>query len=169
MTAIKLSKTSVAQLPPKSSTYVAYDKDLAGFGCRVTPAGAKSWVVEYRPPGGGRRAAKRRLTLGSTGTLNADRARSAAKDILARARLGEDVASLRTAQRKALTLTELVSRYMDQEVRPTRKVSTARLYDTYFNRHIRAVLGSRVARDIIKSDLIKLHRQIGAGSRAPRT
>lgn len=164
MPAVKLSKASVTDLAPRPTTYIAYDKELSGFGCRVTPAGVKSWIVEYRPPGGGRRAAKRRLTLGSTTTLNSERARAAAKEVLARARLGDDVASQRAAQRKALTLTELVVRFMDEEIRPTRKASTAKLYDTYFNRHIRTALGSRIARDIAKSEILKLHRSIGAQS-----
>src|SRR5258705_1823380 len=97
----KLTKTVVENLPARSSTYITFDSELPGFGCRVTPAGARSWVVEYRPGSGGRRVSKKRVTLGSVATLLPDRARKAAKDVLARARLGEDVAGQRSARRQA--------------------------------------------------------------------
>jgi integrase len=145
----------------RSSTYVQFDTELPGFGCRVTPAGAKSWVVEYRPGSGGRRVSKKRVTLGSVAALLPDRARKAAKDVLARARLGEDLAEDRSACREALTFTELSTRFMVEEVRPTRKPSTAALYDLYLRRHIWPTLGKRLTRDVTHADLVQLHRQIG--------
>ena len=45
---VNLTATTVAQLQPDSRIYIARDQKLKGFGCRVTPSGAKSWIVEYR-------------------------------------------------------------------------------------------------------------------------
>jgi integrase len=157
----KLTKTVVENLPTRPSTYITFDSELPGFGCRVTPAGARSWIVEYRPGNGGRRVSKKRVTLGSVATLLPDRARKAAKDVLARARLGEDVAGQRSARRQALTITELSTRFMTEEIRPTRKPSTAALYDLYFRRHVWPELGAKLAREVTRTELAQLHRKIG--------
>jgi integrase len=158
---VKLTQTAVDNLPVRSSTYVKFDAELPGFGCRVTPAGSKSWVVEYRPGNGGRRVGKKRVTLGSVATLLPDRARKAAKDVLARARLGEDPAAERAIRRQSLSVAELIERYMAEEVRPTRKAGTAALYDLYFRRHVRPDLGIKLARDLNHTELVRLHRRIG--------
>ena len=163
----KLSKRTIDKLPTRAKSYIAYDSDLSGFGCRVTPTGAKSWIVEYRPHGGGRRAAKRRVTLGSIATLPPDSARNAAKEILARVRLGEDVAGEKAARRAAPTIGELVEKYMIEEIRPTRKASTAVLYETHFRRHILPELAGKRAIDVTRGEITKLHRNIG--STAPVT
>jgi hypothetical protein len=49
----KLTKKTIDALPIRDRVYIAYDSVLPGFGCRVTPNGARSWIVEYRPHGGG--------------------------------------------------------------------------------------------------------------------
>jgi integrase len=157
----KLTKTVVENLPARASTYIMFDSELPGFGCRVTPAGARSWVVEYRPGNGGRRVSKKRVTLGSVAALLPDRARKAAKDVLARARLGEDVAGQRSARRQALTVAELSTRFMTDEIRPTRKASTTALYDLYFHRHVWPEIGTKLAREVTHTELAQLHRRIG--------
>src|SRR5882724_2519476 len=93
MPSARLTKTHVAALPTRDKTYIEWDADLPGFGCRVTKNGAKSWVVEYRAGGGGRGAPSRRMTLGSVATLSSEKARNGARDILASVRLGADPAA----------------------------------------------------------------------------
>src|SRR5215204_3773565 len=115
MLAGKLTKRAVDALAPRSKPFVAYDAELKGFGVRVLPSGAKSWVVEYRPGGGGRSVSKRRMTLGSTGTLTPDEARRLARDHLASVRLGADPASDRRQQRAMPTLAALIGRYLAEE------------------------------------------------------
>jgi hypothetical protein len=60
----KLTKRVADQLPVRSKTTIYYDTELTGFGLRITPAGARSWIVEYRPNGGGRGTPSKRMTLG---------------------------------------------------------------------------------------------------------
>lgn len=165
MTVAKLTGNIVNLLQPGSSTYIRFDSELPGFGCRVTPAGAKSWIVEYRPGNGGRRTGKRRVTIGSTAALPAILARRNAKEILARARLGEDVAAKKASQRTALTVAELSSRYMSEEILPTRKASTAKLYGMYFRRHVFPEFGNRPVRELTRADIARLHRKIGTTSK----
>ena len=66
-------KTFVDGLTPRERQYVQYDTDLTGFGVAVSPLGAKSWVCEYRPHGGGRKVAKKRVTLGKVTQLTPPR------------------------------------------------------------------------------------------------
>jgi integrase len=158
----KLTKRTIDALQIRDTVYIAYDNSLAGFGCRVTPKGARSWIVEYRPHGGGRRIAKKRITLGSVSILTPNQARQAANDVLAKVRLGHDVPHDRSSRRSVPTLSNLAERFMQEEVRPKRKPRTSDLYDMYFRVHILPELGLRRAREITIADIAKLHRKIGA-------
>lgn len=157
----KLTKIAVQNLPLRDHVYIAYDDSLPGFGCRVTPKGVRSWIVEYRPHGGGRGVGKRRITLGSTAVLTPDQAREAAGDVLAKVRFGEDAPHDRAARRASPMVSELIEEYMRDEVRPTRKPRTADLYDIYVRCHVRPALGAKRAREVTPNDVAKLHRQIG--------
>src|SRR4051794_17564128 len=167
MSTQRLSKRTVDALLPGSKVYVVYDCDLAGFGVRITPKGARSWVVEYRPHGGGRAIGKKRLTLGSVKQLTPEQARKAATEVLANVRLGFDVQLDRAARRSSPTVRELATEFMQEEIQPTRKPRTAALYEMYFRLHIIPALGSKRAQEVTAQDLSKLHRKIGA--RAPVT
>src|SRR6266446_1054209 len=157
----KLTKRVIDALPVRDTVYVAYDDSLAGFGCRVTPKGARSWIVEFRPHGGGRRVAKKRITLGSVFVLTPDQARQTAAEVLAKVRLGHDVPHDRAGRRSAPTLADLAERFIREEVRPTRKPRTSALYEMYFRVHVLPGLGARQAREVTLADVAKLHRKIG--------
>lgn len=158
-----LTKTAVDKLAAGPKVYITYDPELPGFGVRVTPTGSKSWIVDYRAGGGGRSAPKRRMTLGSARSLPADKARRAARDVLASARLGSDPAAERAEARRAATLTDLSERFMD-EVVAKKKPRTAKLYEGYFRVHVLPDLGSKRARDVTARDIDRLHKKIGERS-----
>src|SRR5215469_13507785 len=96
---MRLTKRVVDGLPPRQKQYVEYDTELTGFGVAVYPSGKKSWVCEYRPHGGGRRVAKRRVTLGKVTQLTAEQARKTAANMLAAVRLGGDPATEKAERR----------------------------------------------------------------------
>jgi hypothetical protein len=50
----RVTKRTVDALPARAKPYVAFDADVKGFGVRVMPSGAKTFVLEYRPGAGGR-------------------------------------------------------------------------------------------------------------------
>ena len=158
---IKLNQTVAKALEPRGRPYVAYDGALPGFGCRVTPKGARSWVFEYRP-GGGRRSSTRRMTIGRVEAIPCAKARKAAEALYHRTRLGADPAGARDDQRAAATVATLAERYMAEEIRPARKPRTATLYAQYFKNHIVPALGRKRARDVSFNDVAKLHRAMGA-------
>ena len=158
----KLTKRVIDSLPSRNRVYIAYDDSLPGFGCRVLPSGSRSWIVEYRPNGGGRGVAKKRITLAPVSVLTPDQAREAAGDVLAAVRLGQDIPHDRATRRSASRMVDLVERFMREEVQPTRKPRTTSLYELYFRLHILPALGDKRAREITASDIAQLHRKIGA-------
>jgi integrase len=90
--------TASAKLPAGKADVIHFDDALPGFGLRIRSSGGalrRSWIVQYRRAG-----ATRRLLLGSAEVLNADRARAAAKEILAKVALGEDPQADRQARRQ---------------------------------------------------------------------
>src|SRR5580700_2348277 len=105
---MKLTKRSVDALFPRQKQYIEYDTELKGFGAAVYPSGIKSWVCEYRPHGGGRGVAKKRVTLGKTSQLTPEQARKAAGDMLATVRLGGDPAQEKVERRASVTVNELI-------------------------------------------------------------
>jgi Arm DNA-binding domain/Phage integrase central domain len=156
----KLNQAVAEALEPGDRPYVCYGSP-SGFGCRVTPNGVRSWIFDYRP-GGGRRSATRRMTLGRIDALSYAKARRRAEELYHRTRLGEDPAGARDDQRGAPTVDAIIERYLEEEA-PARKPSTARYYAKLFRNHISPSLGRKRAREVSHSDVAKLHRAIGAG------
>ncbi len=62
----KVNKRSVDALKPSAAVSFLWDDDLKGFGVKVTPAGAVSYVLQYRL--GGREAKTRRYSIGAHGS-----------------------------------------------------------------------------------------------------
>lgn len=127
LTGPNVSKLS---LPDGKSEIIVFDDALPGFGVRVRAGGKRVWVAQYRVG-----SKQRRVTIGNVDVIGADRARSAAKDILAKVQLGDDPQSIKAAERKrAATTTGAVSdQYLDGPAK-------ARLRDRSFReveRHLR--------------------------------
>lgn len=157
----RLTKRTVDSLPPVEKPRIFFDSELKGFGLRVTPAGLKTFVVEYRPGGGGRGVAKRRLKLGSYGELTPDQARDLARDALADVRRGGDPAGDRAAERAAPTVAEMTETWLREEVALKKKPRTAAGYAALVRNHIVPALGSRKAAAVTEADIARLHRRVG--------
>jgi integrase len=115
------------RVPPGARDVLVFDDALPGFFIRKFQSGKASYGVKYNVG-----AQQRRLTLGAVvpGVL-AERRKMAA-DILARARLGQDVVGnkLAAAGKHSTTLGEVVPRYLEAregELRP-KSYSEARRY-----------------------------------------
>lgn len=154
---IKISRSTVSKLPAVERPTVFYDADLKGFGLKVLPSGARSWIAEYRPGISGRGTAKRRIVLGSPPLVTPEKARQLAKDILSEARVGADPASKRAEERAGITVTELADAFMAEHVEPRRKSSTADDYKSILDRLVKPALGSTKAAKVTRADIAKLH------------
>ena len=123
---LTLSKRTVEGLKPGEKPFIAWDDKLTGFGVRVQPSGVRSYLVNYRASGGGRRAANRRLVIGRHGPVTAEQARRIAHETLGKVAAGEDPAEGRTRSCSVPTLREAFEEFLS--VGPERKASTLETY-----------------------------------------
>lgn len=160
MAVLKITKRSVDGLSPTDRAFIAFDTELTGFGVRVMPSGAMSYVVEYRPHGGGRGVAKRRITLGKVGSLTPDQARKAAAEMLAQVRLGADPAEVKEQKRQALTVAGLIEAFLHEHVRSKLKVKTGDAYAAGLAR-LKDAHGSLKAEALTRGHIGSLHLKMG--------
>jgi integrase len=153
---VKLTRQPLANLQPRSKPYIEYDADLSGFGVAVYPSGIKSWVCEYRPYGGGRGVAKKRVTLGKTSQLTPDQARKAAAEMLAVVRLGRDPAQEKMERRASVTVGELIDFFDTRYVGPMLKPGTAIGYRIALE-ELRRAHGALKATALTRAHVTNLH------------
>ncbi|MEX4006749.1 tyrosine-type recombinase/integrase [Neoaquamicrobium sediminum] len=157
MEKIKLTKTVVAKAVAKPSRYSLFDTQVPGFGLRVFPTGAMSWIFEYRPGEGGRRVAKKRITIGKVDDFTPEVARKIADGYRAMVRTGHDPQGEKARQRKALTVSELATAFLSDHVDAKRKASTKAHYEDVLNRLVVPKLGQLKAKDVTRADIARLH------------
>jgi integrase len=155
----RITKRLVDSLKSTARDQFVWDDTLIGFGVRVQPTGAKSYVVKYRA-GWGRGAPTRRVTLGRVGTLTPDEARGLARKTLAAVAHGGDPAAVKAAERRASTLRELAEIFLADHVEAKRKATTAAHYRSLLEKVVLPELGSRKAEQVTPSDLAKLHAKM---------
>ena len=88
-TRLTLTEPAVEALEPGDKPWTAWDDRLTGFGVRIEPSGTKSFLVNYRTGGGGRKAPNKRVVLGRHGDLTPARARRMARRLLDEVAAGE--------------------------------------------------------------------------------
>jgi integrase len=97
------------ELPSGKREFITFDETLPCFGLRIREGGSRIFVVQYKL--GGR---TRRMTLGSTAILRADKARATAIEILAKVKLGADPAGTKALAKVQAgeTFAAVVKRYL---------------------------------------------------------
>jgi len=159
MTAKRITKRTVDGLKPNGSEFTIWDDTVSGFGVRVRPTGAKSYVVVYRA-GAGRGAPVRRYTISAIGKITPERARARAKVILGAVAHGGDPASEKANERGVPTVAELVDRFMADHVRAKRKAGTAEFYRDILDRIVKPALSTTKADKLSRLQVGKLHSSL---------
>lgn len=144
-----------------------WDRELAGFGVRVTTGGTKKFLVKYRTAGG----RQRWLTLGAFGPLTCERARELAKVELAKVIEGADPAADREAKREAVTVAQLCDLYLAAARAglvlgrggTSKKQSTIDSDESRINAQIKPLLGQFAASEVTRPDIEKLKADVMAG------
>ncbi|HUK58596.1 MAG TPA: integrase arm-type DNA-binding domain-containing protein, partial [Stellaceae bacterium] len=98
----KITKRTVDALAADASGETTlWDSDVRGFGARARAGGARTYVLRYRPCGGGRNAPLRTFTIGRHGSpWTPDTARAEAKRLLGLVESGADPAADHVARRE---------------------------------------------------------------------
>ena len=154
----RLTKRTVDALAPGDVDAFAWDKELKGFGVKVTPKDRRVFVYQYwtRPP---LKRARRRATIGTFPTLTVDQAREAANRLAFRVASGEDPAGAARASRlsaKDATVQAVSEEFLTENAGKL-KPRTAGEYERLFKTSIRPVLGKKSIADVSLRDVTSLH------------
>jgi len=161
----KITKRTVdaARAPVGGETRI-WDTEVRGFFLRVYPSGRKVYALKCRV--GGRQHIH---TVGVHGSpWTPDRARAAAAEALGRAKNGEDPSAAKKAAREALTVGRLIDLYLADgpAAKLAKRASTWKIDAANLNRHVRPILGRKVANAVMKADATRAVRDIASGKTA---
>jgi len=163
---VKLTARTVGSIKPTPGKRAEYfDTEVSGLALRVTERGRKSWAVMYR-----HRGRLRRLTLGSADTITLADARDRARDAIRDASKGIDAATLKHEARKAETISDLATIYIEKYARASKRSWKAD--DRILRAEILPKWRQRAIRDITRRDVIAMVEKIaerGAPILANRT
>ncbi|MFT3687728.1 tyrosine-type recombinase/integrase [Paenirhodobacter sp.] len=168
MPTMKLTRRALAAIQPAEKPVTFWDADIAGLGLTVRPSGARSWIVRYRAGAGGRSGTLRQVVIGDPETMTPEAARAAAKEMLAKVRLGADPAAARAEERAAETVEEIAGQWLARHVEPKRKAATAKHYRVVLDTHILPAIGTRKAVTLTRQDVARLHGAIAGKARGPK-
>lgn len=142
MNADRITKRLVDQLQPTAKDVLVFDTTLKGFVLKVTPTGAKTYLIRYRM--GGRATPLRSVTIGKHGSpWTPDQARKEAELLLAKVAQGVDPVEERKARlAKAFSVSELADRYLLQHVDMKNKASTQKEFRRIVESIIKPALGA---------------------------
>lgn len=161
MAQMRLTDSVVRQLPvPLKGNKITYDADLKGFGCRVTAAGARAYVLNYRTQAG----RERRFTIGSWPDWKTAAARIEAAELKKRIDLGADPLASIEAEREAPTVADLCKRYEESHL-PKKRPASQRDDRANLRNYVLPELRHRKAAEVSFSDIDGLHRKITKGGK----
>ena len=158
MASKRISKRLVDSAHASNAEYTIWDDALTGFGLRVRPSGAKSYVIVYRA-GTGRKAPVRKVTLGAVGKLTPDVARELAEKALGSVAHGKDPAADRAQDREGLTVRELIEAFLTDHATLKLKLTTESRYSHLLRNWVAPELGSTKADSLSRTAVAKLHAQ----------
>jgi integrase len=165
MPTAKLTRKSVDALKPADKDRYVWDTEVSGFGVKITPAGGKTYLFQYRDKA--RRT--RRVTIGKHGSIGPDErpwipenARQEAQQLAAAVVRGDDPAAARTADRQAPTFRTVADRYLSEHIDVKKKRSTAVEYRRLLETRAVPVLGDMKLKDVQHRDVTRLHNSMRA-------
>ena len=152
----KLTDKIVKALKPPAKGYaLRWDSDVHGFGVRVTAAGSKSFILNYRTHAN----RIRRLTIAEYPAYSTEVAREVAKEHRHTIDNGGDPLADRKAVREAPTFKDLADAYVEEHL-PKKRASSAKTDEDALTKVLLPVLGNLKVADITHDDIDGIHRRI---------
>jgi integrase len=156
----RLTERVVAALPAPSTNAKVYrdgrsktgNDYVPGFGVRVTPAGTKSFVLNY--------AGDKRCTIGPWPVWTVEGARAEAKELWHKIQTGSDPAKEDRERRQAQTVAELCDAFLKD--RADKRPATLRMYRQIIKKEIKHALGRHKAVSVDRNHIKDLLREIAA-------
>ena len=168
---VSLTQLGAERLRPQATEVVYWDKNLPGFGLRVSPKGRKSFICQYRVRGAkGSKWTERQVVLGTLAFLTVAEARDRARRYKAQASEGTDPVEEKKETRKAeeikrnadsFTFSKLVDRYEAErltKLKPSGVEQKLRLLKRWM-----PALGDTPASDIREADILAFINGLYAG------
>ena len=154
----KITKRTVDAAKPGERDSFIWDSEVKGFGLKVTPAGNKIYVLQYRF--GGR---VNRYTIGRHGSpWTPNEARDEAGRLLGMVKDGKNPTALKSADKAEKTVAELCDLYLAEGCE-TKKPSTRATDKGRIERHIKPLLGRKRVKDVTQNDIKRFMKDIAGG------
>ena len=159
----KITKRVVDAFEPTGKLEYVWDSEVKGFGLIITPAGAKSFILNYRNQDN----RSRRKTIGKYGHLTVEQAREMAKELCYRVAKGEDPVHQEEMQRKQLTFAEVAEKFLNEHSAIRNRPATHESNKQVLNCMLLPYFGRMKIRSIQRRDIADFlfknkHRPIGA-------
>ncbi len=151
----KLTKRTVDAAKPGERDSYVWDDELSGFGLKVTPAGRKVYLIQYRL--GGRKGRTRRVTIGVHGTLTPDQARVEAKPMLGLVAAGKDPAEVRDKAKADRNLGSVLEQFLSEHADAKLKPRSADEYRRLARLYVLPAFRHRQIGDIKRADVARFH------------
>ena len=158
-----LTERTVRDAKPGAQTFIVWDGRVKGLGLRVTPAGAKAFVLDYRIDG-----KRRRATLARVGEISLQDVRErAGAELVAIRNEGADPLQRRQERREAPTFADLWRRF-EADYAPERiaagrmKPRTLDEYAMQARRYLLPAFGEAKVAAVTRADVERLAARMAA-------
>jgi len=149
-----LTERRIRDAGPEARTRILWDSQVKGFGLRITPAGTKSYILNYRVAG-----RERRTTLARASELSLKVARARATEELAAIRTGKpDPLDRRREARRSPTVADGLNRFFEEYAPARMKIGrmtahTVKDYRQQAHQYLVPALGTQKIRDVTRHDV----------------
>jgi integrase len=158
MATANITKRTVDAAKARKADSYLWDRELHGFGLKVTPVGRKVYLVQYRL--GGRKGRTRRVTIGQHGSpWTPTSARTEAKRLLGEVDAGRDPAAERDKGKADKSLGIVVDQFMAEHKKKL-KLATVEEYQRLVRLYVKSRLQNRAIGDVKRLDIARLHHEL---------
>jgi hypothetical protein len=151
--------------PGKIDRYFDSDKrSPRGFLLRVTPAGARTWALQYRVKSTSR---QREISIGDAASWPINKAWERGHELRRVVDSGGDPLGDLESKRAEPTVAELIERFLEEAL-PSRAPRTQIEYKSMLQRRVLPALGRLKVAVVTRDDIERLHRKITAEGKLRR-